>query len=607
MGLLQRAVETYDYFEKEAGILKANETPLAPISHVLTGSDIEITIDRDGNYLLGRLVDKSEPKIIIPVTEESAGRTSAPCAHPLSDHIGYVAAYDEKKHMLYVTQLRDWVEFEPENKKLQAVLKYVEGKTILKDLLSDELIKVNEQGMPEKDKLMIRWRIECGDDEGACWKDQDLFQSFIRYYAVKREKDGKRLCMVSGKMEAAAKQHPKGIIPINGNAKLISANDASGFTYRGRFTEDWQSATVGYSSSQKAHNALRWIAANQGIRRAVQGSKKTETEGNYTVYGERTFLCWNPQGKKSPKLPLSLPDKTKKAVSMSDYKEDLEKIIDGYKTDLSLDDKAVIAVFDAATTGRLSVTYYSELPMSDLLDRLRYWDETCCWKNGIYGIQSPLIYRIVQYAYGSTREGDISPPGNGIVRQQMQRLISARIERRTIPRDTVQNLVEKTSRLENYNKNTRIQLLSITCAAIRKYHYDVFKEEIGMGLDENINDASYHFGRMLAVLEKAEMDTYSEDEKRETNALRYQSMFIQRPLKTWGILEEKMQPYYKKLQQIHPGSYYYYRKLLGEIAEKIQADETVFKKGLGELYILGYYHQREKLYQKKTESEAEKD
>ena len=92
--------------------------------------------------------------------------------------------------------------------------------------------------------------------------------------------------MVEGKPEPAAVQHPKGIIPVNGNAKLISANDTSGFTYRGRFSEEWQAASVGYMASQKAHNALRWLASDQGVR---------EFSGN------RIFLCWNPQGKAIPK------------------------------------------------------------------------------------------------------------------------------------------------------------------------------------------------------------------------------------------------------------------------------------------------------------------
>ena len=87
--------------------------------------------------------------------------------------------------------------------------------------------------------------------------------------------------MITGADAPPAEQHLKGVIASSGNAKLISANDTSNFTFRGRFTDDSQAATVSYEASQKAHNALQWLAAEQGVRE---------------VFGGRTFLCWNPQG-----------------------------------------------------------------------------------------------------------------------------------------------------------------------------------------------------------------------------------------------------------------------------------------------------------------------
>lgn len=612
MGLLEKAVETYDCFAQEAGIVKENETPLAPISHIITNAEIEITIDQDGSYLSGRLVDKKEPKIIIPATEDSAGRTSAPCAHPLCDQLGYVADYEEKKHSLYKAQLKEWLDFDKDNPKLQAVYRYVERGTILKDLADDQIIHVNEKGLPEKDKLMIRWRIENGEEESACWKDRKLFDSFIRFYAKKRDTGEKRLCMISGKMETPARQHPKGIIPINGNAKLISANDKSGFTYRGRFGEDWQSATVGYEASQKAHNALRWIAANQGVRRAIEGSPRkewTDGEKNHTVYGGRTFLCWNPQGMRIPPTPLALLwGMEEKQVKFSDYRQALQRVIDGYRGNLPEDAGVVIVAFDAATTGRLAVTYYNELRMSDFLERLKYWDETCCWRNGVYGIQSPSLYLIVQYAYGTPREEKMAAPKDGIVRQQLQRVISCRIDGKMMPRDIFQNLVQKASKQHLYEKNTRAQLVFVTCAVIRKYYWDVYKEEIPMGLDKKNQDINYLFGRLLAVAEKTEEDTYGRDERRETNAIRYQPMFVQRPLDTWEMLEDRLRPYRKRLRQNNPGLYIKYEKITDEIFEMLPADREICNKSLNSLYMIGYRHQKQDFYtgnKEKAEETAE--
>lgn len=96
MSLLQKAVETYDAHASLAGKVESASyagadgkavkacQPLAPIGHIITSADIEITLDGEGHFCQARAVDRKEPKIIIPVTEDSAGRTSTPgCPSPL--------------------------------------------------------------------------------------------------------------------------------------------------------------------------------------------------------------------------------------------------------------------------------------------------------------------------------------------------------------------------------------------------------------------------------------------------------------------------------------------------------------------------------------------
>ena len=60
MGLIQRAYETYCAMEqKYAGRYIAEQRePLAPISHLLTSADIEITLDVNGRFACIRPVDE---------------------------------------------------------------------------------------------------------------------------------------------------------------------------------------------------------------------------------------------------------------------------------------------------------------------------------------------------------------------------------------------------------------------------------------------------------------------------------------------------------------------------------------------------------------------
>ena len=594
MGLLQKAVETYDAMAHRAGVMYEEERePLAPVFHILARAQIEIVLDQEGVFLSARAVSKDEPKIIIPVTAESAGRTSAPCAHPLCDQLGYLAPYDEKKHSLYLAALADQESSPYTHPMLHAILRYVQGGTILADLAAAGLIQLDQNGRPADEKLMVRWVVN-GLGEGycgECWRDQALMGAFIDHTIAKQVKTAPALCMITGTMEPPAEQHPKGIVALNGNAKLISSNDSSGFTYRGRFDNASQAVTVSYIASQKAHCALRWLVANQGVS-----------------FGDRTFLCWNPQGVKVPSVhgPMGRT-RGQRAADPTQYRQQLLEALSGWKERLPPGAGVVIAAFDAATTGRLAVTYYNELLASDFLDRLHDWETSCCWENGLYGIQSPSLFRIVDLAFGTLRSGKVETDSR-ILSQQMQRLIACRIDQALFPADIERNLVEHASNLLLYTgpkpedtRKLRDDLLFTACAAVRKYHFDHFKEEWDMALDLGCKDRSYLFGRLLAVAEIVESSTYNKENIRETNALRMQKAFALRPMSTWRMLEERLEPYYK---QLNPGLRLYYRKITEEIVDGLSPSAAELNQKLDDIYLLGYYHQRS--YRKeKTESKTE--
>ncbi len=584
MGLLQKAVETYDAMSHRAGIVYTKEKePLAPASHIMARPQIKITLDQNGNFVTAQALNKDTPKIIIPATEESAGRTvkAAELPHPLCDYLRYLLPQNQVEYECYVSQLSAWANSSFAHPKLHAILQYVQGGTILADL--------DRVGVATEEKAMVCWEVNgLGEGlNGPCWEDKTLMRAFIDYTAAKRADTPLLLCMVSGKMEVPAGQHPKGIIPINGNSKLISANDSSGFTYRGRFDDAAQAATVGYAASQKAHSALRWLVANQSV-----------------PFGGRTFLCWNPQGIPIPKVTGSMGRRkgaAQQTANPSEYRKRLREALSGWKEGLPRSADVVIAAFDAATTGRLAVTYYNELLASDFLDRLHDWEATCCWENGSYGIQSPSLFQIVSWAFGTPRNGK-TEPDDRILKQQMQRLVACRVDRAPFPLDIERALMEKASHLLLYEGENRQKLLFTACAAIRKYHYDNAKEEWGMALDKNCSDRSYLFGRLLAIAEAVENSAYTNEDRRETNALRMQKAFALRPMTTWRLLEEKLEPYYK---QLSPGLCQYYRKLTQEIVGKLSVSDSSLNQKLDDIYLLGYYHQRAYRTEKTDKQEPE--
>lgn len=587
MGLLQKACETYDAMAHRVGVVYDGERePLAPISHIMARPQIRITLDQDGRFVTAQALDKDTPKIIIPATEASAGRTvkAAELPHPLCDYLRYLLPQNQIEYSHYVSQLSAWANSLFSHPMLHSVLNYVQSGTILADL--------KQVGINADEKAMVCWEVNgLGEgSSGSCWEDRALMDAFTSYIAAKREGISPALCMITGLMDTPASQHPKGVIPINGNAKLISSNDSSGFTYRGRFDDAVQAATVGYSSSQKAHNALRWLVANQGV-----------------TFGGRTFLCWNPQGIPVPTVTGSMSRRSatpQRAANPSQYRKQLQEALSGWKVDLPQSAGVVIAAFDAATTGRLAVTYYNELLASDLLERLYRWESSCCWENGPYGIQSPSLFQIISWAFGAPRNGK-PEVDDRILSQHMQRLVACRVDKAPFPLDIERALVEKASHLLLFEGENRHKLLFTACAAIRKYHWDHTKEEWNMALDNTCSNRSYLFGRLLAIAEAVEGSTYHDDaDRRETNALRMQKAFALRPMSTWRLLEEKLEPYYK---QLAPRLQQYYRRLTQEVVGKLSVSDGQLNRKLDDIYLLGYYHQRayrtEKLDKHNTEEE----
>ena len=595
MGLMQKAVETYDCHAALAGVPDAMRETLTPISHIVQNAQIEVTIDANGNFISAAAVvkdkksERDESKTIIPATYKSSIRAKSPCAHPLSDKLSYLIPSSTERHDLYLKQLSDWANSEYSHPKVMAVLKYIESESLLDDLERNGLVTKDSNGELDAryDDDFVRWRVTGDGAVAPCWEDKSLIEAFIAYSEMLRDGSDSALCMITGEVLPIIEKHPKGVVSAAYGAKLISANDSSNFTYRGRFAEPSQAATISYVASQKAHNALRWVVANQGV-----------------IIGGRTFVCWNPKGKDVPNAMhslLSVSDSQKKADTPSDYKKQLADAVNGWKLNLPDNEDVVIASFDAATTGRLSVTYYNELRTSDFIDRLAHWQQTCCWENNQFGYQSPSVRQIAQCAFGVERTEWLDVDDR-ILKEQVQRLLHCVIDKAPMPSDIVQALMHRASMPLAYNNINRRKILFIACAAIYAYRTQAKKEEWTMSLDKEKKDRSYQFGRLLAVMEKVERDTYT-DEGREPNAIRMQSVFCEKPFHTTNIISGRLEPYFNKLS---PSSRAYYRSLIGKIMEELSNyDDAQLNRPLGDTYLMGYYLQRNELYTSKSNANKE--
>ena len=127
-----------------------------------------------------------------------------------------------------------------------------------------------------------------------------------------------------------------------------------------------------------------------------------------------------------------------------------------------------------------------------------------------------------------------------------------------------------------------------------------------MALDPGKQDRSYQFGRLLAVMEKAERDTYGTNENREPNAIRQMSVFCRRPMYVTANLEKQLEQAY--LPKLNPGSRVFYKNMIGQIMEEIDKfPENQQNRPLEPSYLMGYYLVRSALYQNIDNEQNEED
>ena len=89
--------DTYDTYENLVGVYRDDQPVLLPIAHSTANAQIEITINAMGQLLACAKVEKGNEVTIIPVTEDSASRSSGVAPHSLCDILQKITPFTPKK------------------------------------------------------------------------------------------------------------------------------------------------------------------------------------------------------------------------------------------------------------------------------------------------------------------------------------------------------------------------------------------------------------------------------------------------------------------------------------------------------------------------------
>lgn len=622
MSWLLNLYETYEKNSNFVGrpVKKHNgqEYTLLPVSHTTQNAHIEVQITEDGEFHSATVIEKHDASTLIPCTEQSSSRAGSVVApYPLHDKLSYVAgdfmAYggDVKKgdHFPnYIEQLRSWADSPHADAKVKIIYHYLSKGCVIQDLVQYRILSLGSDNrlIDKWDKsyeelygprpvifsvvaegvmaAFIRFNVYSPNETlSKVWNDQRMYDSFIRYYS--QQLGDEDLCYVTGKMLPRTDKHANKIRNAADKAKLISANDTSGFTFRGRFEDRRGVANISYEVSQKAHNALKWLINRQG-----------------KIIDQRVFLVWGNDGLDVPGLtedlfaisPAVASVKERIPFTNKEFAHEVSKALDGYRNDLSSKANVSILILDSATTGRMAVLYYRNLDEGLYLERLADWHSSCAW---LHSYRRDEDGDYVQF-YGAPATKDIAIAAYGprvsdkIVKGLMERILPCIIDGQKIPFDVRTSACRRASNPVSMEKWEWEKTLSIACALINR------QEGLRVALDQDNNDRDYLFGRLLAVADVLERQALGSSEIRSSNAIRYMNAFSQHPVRTWKTIQDCLQPYQAKMGTRSV----YLSKIIDDVASRIPVDKFN-NKPLSGLYLLGFYSQRHELYQKKPKLE----
>ena len=646
MSWMQKLCQTYDYCTPLVGQVEAEGLPpLLPVAHTTQKAHIEVTVSPQGDFLrAGVIANKREGDTVIPCSEKSQNRGGIyPENYPLFDKLQYLAGdytafggqKGEQFHEKYMADLRAWCASPEGNPRVKAVLAYLEKGTLMANLVAAGLFPLGEDGLPrhkwesrlgEKrgvflagsalpDALdaFVRLDVQTPGSDTPLWLDPEVWDSYIGYYA--RQQGEEDICYATGRVMPCSEMSPAKIRGTGDKAKLVSSNDSSGFTYRGRFETATQAVRIGYDTTQKAHNVLKWLIARQGFH-----------------CGDLCYVAWGTHDEKLPgyqldtygmgvKATADFPGEDFEASLLAGMEEPdvethfarkLDQLLAGYRKSLTDRAEVVVMGLDSATTGRLSIVCYEELKGSELLDRVRSWHRSCAWPlrylkrpegaaKGSVFIGAPSPEDIVLAAYGKNVSDKLK-------KSAVRRIMPCILEQMPLPRDLMLCTARRASQPAALDAGEYVKTLCIACALIRKYYHDRGKEYT-MALDKENQDRSYLFGRVLAYYNYIEGYMINEgDSSRLTNALRLKPYFSRHPKTTLGILDQKLSPYLRRLYSREDKLAGYYKGKMGELnglLSTLDGDHcrNMTDDPLDETYLLGYASQMNEFYNGKKEGE----
>lgn len=390
--------------------------------------------------------------------------------------------------------------------------------------------------------------------------------------------DVEGICLVTGKRSAISRIHKtiKGVPGAQSSGAALVSFNAPAFESYGK--EQSYNAPVGKYAEFAYTTALNFLLSQR----------------DYTFQlGDSMIVFWAESGEEEYQKGFLMF-----AESKPDNQEEIKGIFESLKKnqpvyvdqlELNPDQRFYILCL-APNAARLSVRFFYQDSFGNILRNIsRHYERMemikPSWETMEYmGIRQMLFETVNQ------KSRDKSPVPN-MAAMVLQAILSGARYPASLYADTLIRI-----RAEQGNV-TWGRAAIIKAYLIRNYMWE--EGENYMGLNEESKEPAYVLGRLFSVLESIQLD--ANPGIKATIRDRYFNSACATPASVFPVLVKLKNSHMKKLEREKASSKIYYEQLLTEIMGKL--DEYPKRLSLEEQgqFILGYYHQVQRKYQKKEE------
>lgn len=582
--ILQALTKHYETLANQGKVSKPGWCK-AKVSYVLD-------IDTDGS-LLGIISLKQEeirgkktvwvPQLIeVP---EMVARSSGVSANFLCDNSKYMLGIDSGGTGKRIQEC-----FEAAKKKHRDILEPVNNEA------AKAILNFFESWEPEKSRehpeLLEKWDdITAGGNLIFCVRAEYVQenQEIKQAWEKSRENEGAKnesvesICLVTGKKTEISRIHNtiRGVQGAQSSGAALVSFNAPSFESYGK--EQSYNAPVGKYAAFAYTTALNYLISQR----------------DYVVtLGDTTVVFWAEEGEE-------IYQKT--FLDFIEPKEDNQEVLKGVFTNLQMGQAIDIEGIKinpeqkfyilglAPNAARLSVRFFHQDSFGNILSNLQKHYKRMgivrpAWDNWEY----PGVWRMLMETVNQ-KSKEKKPHSN-----MAASVLEAILSNRRYPESLYSNTLIRV-RAEQ-GKITKGRAAIIKAHLIRNYENQWIKEGTFVGLNESCNNTAYILGREFAVLEAIQ-----EDANPGINATikdRYFNSACATPAAVFPILLKLKNSHIRKIENKE----IYYERILTALQGKIEAKEgqtAAYPRRLSleeqGMFILGYYHQVQKRFEKKEE------